>query len=833
MQRHYDSGEDASEYSVPADQSDDNLVVPIDQELAAPDLAPSDLTPVLKTKSALELIRCLVQAEDLEALGRQSLDGVAALLGAERAAVLLVQKDGALDFLAVQHLEADFLGAVWQAVQENDAEGLLLSRQPQDSALSAAAARGKLGTLACWPLTRQGRLLGALVAGDQRASSFDSEALRLVEMIVEPLSLAIDHQLAQQTLNAIQREVEQQVEKRLTLFKEQLARRKQVEEALRKESARAHLLQQVAVTANETRTADEALPRALTQIAQHLGWPFGHIYAMSSQEDGRLVSADVWYCSDEDRFAPLIQVTRSRSFAVGEGWLGTAAEAGTPTWSTDLSEDPLFLRQQQDKDLAVKAGFALPVMVEGQVAAVLEFFSSDEIGVDPEFLDMMSHIATQLGRTIERQRAMEQLRREEMLLAQAERIAHLGSWQWDLRSSSVTWSEELCRIYGLEPAQAESSFTAFLERIHPEERQRIREAIEDSVRHKRSFQFHHRIVRPNGQIRVLFGQGRPELDDDGNIVQYFGTGQDVTEQVRLQEKLVRQTEVLQTLEEMGHAVTSTFDRQAIFDEVLAKLTDLLGAQGVFVLLQQGEDLLFAAGSGNRPHDTINRRVPATSGVAGEVLASGEGRALFGEEASKRAFEDLIRAVGYRPGALLVAPLRLRGTIIGVLEALHQQADGFNADDLPVLEAAASWTAIAIQNARLFGQLRTSRERLRHLARRVVSTQERERRRISQELHDEAGQALTALKINLDMIRAALPDELSDLGERLDEAIHTSEQTMRQIQRLVHGLHPPILDRFGLGPATEALCEKMARRTDMAIQVDIHPLPPLGDQAAIS
>jgi signal transduction histidine kinase len=300
-----------------------------------------------------------------------------------------------------------------------------------------------------------------------------------------------------------------------------------------------------------------------------------------------------------------------------------------------------------------------------------------------------------------------------------------------------------------------------------------------------------------------------------------------------EEALRKESARIQLLQEMGHTVTSEFDRRVIFQEVLAKLMELLGAHGVFVLLLQGDELVFAASSQSGEDDPTGRRIPAGTGVAGEVLASGQALALFGEAVKGRIFADFVRALGYRPGALLAAPLRLRGRIIGVLEAMHRASDGFEEGDLKILESAASWTAIAVQNARLFQELRASREHLRRLARQVVTAQEVERRRISRELHDEAGQALTALKINLAMIQAGLPEELSDKRQQLAEAVETTDRTMEQIRRLAHGLHPPVLDKFGLGAAAEGLCDDFAARTPLQVELKLEPLPPLDDQCAIS
>ncbi len=93
--------------------------------------------------------------------------------------------------------------------------------------------------------------------------------------------------------------------------------------------------------------------------------------------------------------------------------------------------------------------------------------------------------------------------------------------------------------------------------------------------------------------------------------------------------------------------------------------------------------------------------------------------------------------------------------------------------------------------------------------------------------------MTALKINLDMIRASFPPEQGEVQQKLAEAVDTTDQTMEQIRRLAHGLHPPVLDKFGLGPAIEGLCDDFSGKTHLDIHAHLDPLPSLDDQMAIS
>jgi signal transduction histidine kinase len=139
----------------------------------------------------------------------------------------------------------------------------------------------------------------------------------------------------------------------------------------------------------------------------------------------------------------------------------------------------------------------------------------------------------------------------------------------------------------------------------------------------------------------------------------------------------------------------------------------------------------------------------------------------------------------------------------------------------------------LQNAQLFAEVRTSRRRLRYLTEKVVSAQEEERRRVSRELHDQAGQALTALKMSLSAVKARVPPELQDSQEQLAEAVELTDQTMEQIRLLAHDLRPPVLDTFSLNSALEGLCREFAERSKLSITYHGAELPTLRDPVAIS
>lgn len=116
----------------------------------------------------------------------------------------------------------------------------------------------------------------------------------------------------------------------------------------------------------------------------------------------------------------------------------------------------------------------------------------------------------------------------ETRVSQAEALAHVGSWLWDLRTGTVQWTDELHRIHGVEPLEFEGTLDAHLERVHPDDRPRVQERMESAVASRRPFEDEYRVVRPDGEQRWVYARAEPALGSAGTVVGLRGIGQDVT-----------------------------------------------------------------------------------------------------------------------------------------------------------------------------------------------------------------------------------------------------------------------------------------------------------------
>jgi PAS domain S-box-containing protein len=192
----------------------------------------------------------------------------------------------------------------------------------------------------------------------------------------------------------------------------------------------------------------------------------------------------------------------------------------------------------------------------------------------------------------ERKEAEQQLLQSERQLAEAQRLAHIGSWDWDLRTNAVTWSDELYHIFGLQPGTIR--IAGEVDRfIHPDDLDLGWDTVKRAVASQEPYDYYHRILRPDGTERIARSRGSIISDERGEPIKVFGATQDVTELKRAEEKLKATTEQLRALsvsvqaareeegtriareihDELGGALTSLKWDLESFDKVISESKD--------------------------------------------------------------------------------------------------------------------------------------------------------------------------------------------------------------------------------------------------------------------
>jgi PAS domain S-box-containing protein len=132
----------------------------------------------------------------------------------------------------------------------------------------------------------------------------------------------------------------------------------------------------------------------------------------------------------------------------------------------------------------------------------------------------------------------DELRRSKDTLDRAQAIAHIGHWDWNIQTNDLAWSDETFRIFGLTPQEFEATYPAFLQRIHPDDVDNVTQAVTRSVEHPDNhYNIEHRIVRPDGEIRIVHEQGEIYRDQHNTPLRMVGTVHDITERVRAEEAI--------------------------------------------------------------------------------------------------------------------------------------------------------------------------------------------------------------------------------------------------------------------------------------------------------
>ena len=307
-----------------------------------------------------------------------------------------------------------------------------------------------------------------------------------------------------------------------------------------------------------------------------------------------------------------------------------------------------------------------------------------------------------------------ELARQRELLEEAQRSASIGSWDWDIPLNRVTWSDEMYRVYGLDPHSVAVDFELFLRHVHPDDQAMVQERIRQSVATHEPFAFEHRIVRADGTVRWLDARGKVQVRH-GKPIRMSGSGQDITERRRT-------TESMRVLADAYEALSSSLDYEAslaavanmcvgaLADWCTIAMGDETGRYENVVVAHRNPERLRWAEEYSRLHPP---RYDVATGVP-QVLRTGKSE--FYPEISRQA----LLAAGTTPEELrvidelglqsaIIAPMIARGRTIGAITFIAAESGHrFGREDLWLAERLAGRAASTIDNARLYREAQAAR-----------------------------------------------------------------------------------------------------------------------------
>ncbi|MBI2907213.1 MAG: GAF domain-containing protein [Chloroflexi bacterium] len=282
----------------------------------------------------------------------------------------------------------------------------------------------------------------------------------------------------------------------------------------------------------------------------------------------------------------------------------------------------------------------------------------------------------------------------------------------------------------------------------------------------------------------------------------------------------RRNRELSALCEISRALTSTLDLDSLLKVILQKTIQIFEpAEAAHLLLHDlgSDQLVVRSAEGFAADKDLQERFARGEGIPGMVFERKSAALLTPNEVREH-----LSGIGDLPvQSAIGAPLLVKGEAIGSLVLYHcRQPRPFSEPDVRLLQALSDQMAITIDNARLYEEVQRKEQLRGQLLESIISTQEEERRRIARELHDEAGQALTALLMAIGAIEQSLPADAGRMRERMTALKSLTTQTMEDIDRLISDLRPALLDDVGLLPALRWYIRRYSDRGGADVRLQI-------------
>lgn len=202
--------------------------------------------------------------------------------------------------------------------------------------------------------------------------------------------------------------------------------------------------------------------------------------------------------------------------------------------------------------------------VTGELGMFLAFFTTvsekaKKINTDSlhfiEFKELAASANRMLNKKIETE---ESLRASEENLKASQRITHFGSWEFDIKENNIHWSDEVFRIFELDPDKSQPSYEAFINQIHPDDKEAVNKAYQDAINNKIPFDIEHRILLDNGKIKYVREHAETYYDDNGEAISSSGTVQDITE-IKEKEDQLRRTQKMDALGKLTGGIAHDYN----------------------------------------------------------------------------------------------------------------------------------------------------------------------------------------------------------------------------------------------------------------------------------
>ncbi|PLA74458.1 hypothetical protein CYQ88_06130 [Hydrogenovibrio sp. SC-1] len=308
----------------------------------------------------------------------------------------------------------------------------------------------------------------------------------------------------------------------------------------------------------------------------------------------------------------------------------------------------------------------------------------------------------------ERKLAEQQLSQSQQDLAEAQRMAHIGSWNLDLISNKLSWSNEIYRIFEMEPNQFGGSYEAFLDAIHPEDRERVEEAFANALIDHQPYQIEHRLLMADGRIKYILERVEIKCDASGKPFYSSGTTQDITDLKLAEIRLEHANRALQALSTVNRELVHVTEEEALLQAICLAIVKQRGYRMAWVGYAQydrGKSIRKMASAGDQDGILDNIR-PSWSedkngeGPSGQAVRSGKTQIVndIAQETRYPSWKAELIQNGCNSSVAL--PLNINQQVFGILHVYAEEVNAFTQDEVNLLEEMADDLAFGVKTLRV-------------------------------------------------------------------------------------------------------------------------------------
>jgi PAS domain S-box-containing protein len=330
-------------------------------------------------------------------------------------------------------------------------------------------------------------------------------------------------------------------------------RRKRTESSLLRLNATLRMLIKCNEALVRVEKEEELLREICRIISEYGGYPLAWVgYAES---DGSKTVRPVASAGSTAAYLEHLDITWDETER-GMGPTGTAIREGIPCAVNDFLNDPRCIPWlEAARRHGCRSSIAIPLIISSRVIGALTIYSAEPYAFDEDAADLMVQLAGELAYGImslrnreQRRRIQEGLNRTLESLAEAQAIAHLGSWDCDLDKGEEYRSDEFFRILGIPLPETNRVRDSVIEYVHPADRDLVRQKLAATLEKGKPYDVEYRVVRPDATERTVHARGKALKDFRGKITRFIGTVLDITERKLLEEKYLH----AQKMEAVGH-----------------------------------------------------------------------------------------------------------------------------------------------------------------------------------------------------------------------------------------------------------------------------------------